>query len=404
MAEIIFEGSFILLAVSRFETIQTMKKSTILKSLVTLALVSPFVLSQAAAKPLKVFILSGQSNMQGHATVPTLEHLTLDPETKPLHEKIFTSSGVPKVYDDVHITYLSGDGSGDKFNPSEKKGPLTVGFGASRGGPKIGPELTFGITMREKLDEPILIIKTAWGGKSLNTDFRPPSAEPHFLEDRRENSGEFYRKMMEYVDKVLANPGDYHPAYDPAEGYEIAGFVWFQGFNDSVDKKAYPGGDMSAYSNLLAHFIRDVRKDLNAPDMPFVIGVIGTVGRVEDIRKFYEWRNIDSWFDGITAFRNAMAAPAALPEFKGNVAAVLTENSMDPELVKLQWDTSQYKKSLKNMTKEEKDKAVSEKFTERELRIANNFISNKGFHYFGSGKFFALVGESFANAILDLKK
>lgn len=52
----------------------------------------------------------------------------------------------------------------------------------------------------------------------------------------------------------------------------------------------------------------------------------------------------------------------------------------------------------------QKDKAISEKFTERELRIVNQFISNKGFHYFGSGKFFALVGESFANAILDLKK
>lgn len=36
--------------------------------------------------------------------------------------------------------------------------------------------------------------------------------------------------------------------------------------------------------------------------------------------------------------------------------------------------------------------------------MANNFITNKGFHYFGSGKFFALVGESFAEAILDLKK
>lgn len=378
-------------------------KSTLFKSLATLFLFSPFVLTQAAAKPLKVFILSGQSNMQGHATVPTLEHLTLDPKTKPLHEKIFDSSGKPKVFEDIHVAYLTGDGSGDSYKPIEKKGPLTAGFGAPRGGPKIGPELTFGITMQEKLDEPILIIKTAWGGKSLNTDFRPPSADPHFLEDRRESSGEFYRKMMEYVSEVLEKPGDYHPAYDPAEGYEIAGFVWFQGFNDSVDKKAYPGGDMSPYSDLLAHFIRDVRKDLKAPDMPFAIGVIGTVGRVEDVREFYEWRGIEAWFDGITAFREAMAAPASLPEFKDKVAAVLTENSMDPELVRLQWEVSEFSKTLKDMTKEEKDKAISEKFNERELRIANDFISNKGFHYFGSGKFFALVGEAFAEAILEVR-
>lgn len=380
-----------------------MKKSTFLKSLAALALISSLIVSQVAAKPLKVFILSGQSNMQGHATLPTLEHLTLDPKTQPLHDKIFDASGKPKVFGDIHIAYLTGDGSGDSYKPAEKKGPLTASFGAPRGGPKIGPELTFGITLHGKLGEPILIIKTAWGGKSLNTDFRPPSAEPHFLENRRESSGEFYRIMMEYVNKVLANPGDYHPAYDPAQGYEIAGFVWFQGFNDGVDKKAYPGGDMSPYSDLLARFIRDVRKDLKAPDMPFVIGVIGTSGRVEDIRKYYEWNGIESWFQGITDFRNAMAAPAALPEFKGNVAAVLTENSMDPELVRLQWEVSEFSKTLKDMSREEKEKALREKFSERDLKIVNQYVSNKAFHYFGSGKFFALVGEAFAVAILDLK-
>lgn len=381
-----------------------MNKSSFFKYVATLALSSTLVLTQADAKPLKVFILSGQSNMQGHATVPTLEHLTLDRKTQPLYDKIFDAAGKPKVFEDIHVAYLSGDGSGESYKPSEKKGPLTAGFGAPRGGPKIGPELTFGITMQEQLDEPILIIKTAWGGKSLNTDFRPPSADAHFLEARRENSGAFYREMMGYVSKVLESPGDYHPAYNADHGYEIAGFVWFQGFNDSVDRVAYPGGDMSPYTDLLAHFIRDVRIDLKAPDMPFVIGVMGTVGRVKDIREFYDWRGIDAWFDGITAFREAMAAPAALPEFKGNVAAIRTENYMDPELIKLQWDVSEFSKTLKDMTKEEKDKAISEKFTERELRIANQFISNKGFHYFGSGKFFALVGESFANAILDLEK
>ena len=43
-------------------------------------------------------------------------------------------------------------------------------------GGKIGPEFTFGLTMDRALDEPVLIIKTAWGGKSLYYDFRPPSA------------------------------------------------------------------------------------------------------------------------------------------------------------------------------------------------------------------------------------
>jgi hypothetical protein len=193
--------------------------------------------------------------------------------------------------------------------------------------------------MEKGLNEPILIIKTAWGGRSLNTEFRPPSAGPYQLpkviqeewdkhpqgahgipklEDRKAwqekkdaASGVFYRMMVDHVKKVLADPKRVCPAYDPKEGYELAGFVWLQGFNDLVDGTTYPGPDkpgrFDLYSDLLARFIRDVRKDLAAPRMPFVIGVLGVGGESEN-----------------EVFRKAMAAPAALPEFQGNVIAVET--------------------------------------------------------------------------------
>lgn len=357
--------------------------------------------AHAANGPLKVFILAGQSNMQGHAKDSTLVHLTMDPATKPLLDKIRDGEGKARVFEDVQIAYLSGEGSGDEYKPTERKGALTTGFGADIG--KIGPELTFGITMHEKLKQPILLIKTAWGGKSLNTEFRPPGAGEHPIADRRETSGVFYQRMIEYVKKVLADPGQYHPAYDPKQGYEIAGMVWFQGFNDSVDRAAYPDGDMSAYSDLLAHLIRDVRKDLKAPAMPFVIGVIGMPGKVEDIRKYYEWKGIEKWFDSLTHFRKVMAAPASMPEFKDNVKAVYSENYMDPELVRLQWDSSQFSKSLAKLSKEEKEQKMREKFSERELKIIRECISNKAFHYFGSGKFFALAGQAFAGSMVELQ-
>ena len=38
---------------------------------------------QLLAKPLQVYILAGQSNMQGHAKVTTFEHIGMDPATKP---------------------------------------------------------------------------------------------------------------------------------------------------------------------------------------------------------------------------------------------------------------------------------------------------------------------------------
>jgi alpha-galactosidase len=253
--------------------------------------------------PLKVYVLAGQSNMQGQANVKTLPHMAEDPASKALHDKIVDGEGKPRVYEDVRVAYLSGGRGG----PQEKHGPLTTGFGS--GGTKedvLGPELGFGITMYERLRQPILLIKTAWGGKSINTDFRPPSAGPYpFSEQQIESAktrhkitveelkakkakatGHYYRLMTEFVRKVLADPGKYHPAYDPDAGYEVAGFVWFQGWNDMVDGGTYPNrykpGGYEKYTEVLAHFIRDVRKEFNAPTMPFVIGVMGVGGPTKD--------------------------------------------------------------------------------------------------------------------------
>ena len=51
-----------------------------------------------------------------------------------------------------------------------------------------------------------------------------------------------------------------------------AGFAWFQGWNDAI------GEGNPNYVDQMAHFIRDMRKDLKAPKMPFVIGELGTDG------------------------------------------------------------------------------------------------------------------------------
>ena len=40
--------------------------------------------AQLQAKPLKVFVLAGQSNMQGHAKISTFEHIGMDPATQPM--------------------------------------------------------------------------------------------------------------------------------------------------------------------------------------------------------------------------------------------------------------------------------------------------------------------------------
>ena len=59
------------------------------------------------------------------------------------------------VRDDVLINYL------------DRRGKLTVGYGAPGKNLEIGPELGFGFTFGDKYEEPVLLIKTAWGGRSL---------------------------------------------------------------------------------------------------------------------------------------------------------------------------------------------------------------------------------------------
>ncbi len=294
-----------------------------------------------AAKPLKVFILAGQSNMQGHVNVSTFDSLADDPKTAPILKEMRDADGKPRVCEKVWISSIGCAGD----DTTEQKGKVTAGFGASA--EEIGPEFTFGIYMEKLLDEPVLIIKTSWGGRSLHTDFRPPSAGPETINDFilsqwkqrgldvdvesakiHKNGGVFYRRMIEHVRKVLADVKRVAPEYDPSQGYELAGFVWFQGFNDLVDDWTYhnrmkPGG-YDQYGQLMAEFIRDVRKDLSAPKMPFVIGVMG-IGGVREGKKPPQ-----------LYFRQAQAAPASDPEFKGNVAAVQTEPYWDDDLDALQ--------------------------------------------------------------------
>jgi alpha-galactosidase len=148
-------------------------KPTVILTTALLCALAPSTL----AKPLKVFILAGQSNMQGHVNVSTFDSMADDPKTAPILREMLAADGKPKVCDKVWISSI---GCADD-DTTEQTGKLTTGFGASK--ESIGPEFTFGIYMEKALNEPILIIKTSWGGRSLHTDFRPPSAGPYVWSD-----------------------------------------------------------------------------------------------------------------------------------------------------------------------------------------------------------------------------
>ena len=385
--------------------------------------------ASANAKPLKVFILAGQSNMEGHAKVETFDYIGDDPTTAPLLKQMRGADGKPRVCDHVWISYFTGMGKDN----GEGFGKLTAGYGSrekpDQDGGKIGPEFTFGLAMDQASPEPVLIIKTAWGGKSLHTDFRPPSAGPYVptAEDLKRWAGKpekekevaaatgvYYRLMVEHVKNVTKDIKRVCPAYDEKQGCEIAGFVWLQGFNDLVASDTYapkPGGkvrDYTKYGEWLADFIRDVRKDFAAPKMPFVIGVLGVDGLKAN--------------DETKAFREAMAAPAAMPEFKDNVVAVQTAPFWDEKLGAIadkhdRVRQMEYLLKVKDKNNANADGAVNEQqqrdyvkeyeaklISPEEAATWKRGASNAGYHYLGCAKTFALMGKAFAEATLQMSK
>lgn len=403
-----------------------------------------FWLSPVVAKePLRIYILAGQSNMVGTGGIDTFDHLGDDPKTAPLLKKMRGSDGKLRVCEAVWISSLNG-----KMNQygGEGFGKLTAGYGVRRTDPTkpddfIGPEYLFGITMEEAYDGPILIIKTAWGGQNLSVDYRSPGSGPYEMNDyqkdfltrkgrleevsqqKREATGRNYRYMMEHVKKVLGDIKRIYPDYDPKIGYKLSGFVWFQGWNDFSDKTTYPDsfGDKryDQYSGLLAQFIRDVRQDLKAPQLPFVIGVIGVYGNYHADTFWAPKGNVER----MKLFRKAMAKPAALDEFKGSVVAVETAPFFENQIGFIDLKQRKVKAMGTKLAKKHPDgpnadgsmtledrRAYLKEYrakicTPDEIELWDRATSIGGFiHYYGSAKFHAQAGQAFAEALLKIEK
>ncbi len=271
-------------------------------ALVALAFPSPRALAQtglAGKGPVKVFILAGQSNMEGAGAIRgstdrnggkgSLEYLVKDPATADRFKHTVDEKGDWVVRDDVWIWYLG------------RKGGLSAGYGSRDD--RIGPEFQFGHVMGDHFDNQVLLIKTAWGGKSLAKDFRPPSSGGEV--------GPYYTEMIQHVKNVLANLQKEFPDYD-GRGYEIAGFGWHQGWNDGCSH-----GPVAEYEKNMVNFIRDVRKELGVKDLPLVIANSGFGGWNQKI-------------DRRLGIMKAQASAAERPEFKGTAACVETRGFFRP--------------------------------------------------------------------------
>ena len=258
--------------------------------------------SVPAKENVKVFVLAGQSNMEGHGKVAaeqqanggkgSLEWLVADPAMADKYSGLVDGQGDWIERSDVQIVYL------------DRKGDLSPGFGHREG--YIGPELGFGQVVGNAFESPVLLIKVAWGGKSLAKDFRPPSAGGEV--------GPYYKELLKLTRETLRDAKTLFPQYSDCE-FELAGFGWHQGWNDRVNQAFN-----DRYEENMVHFIHDIRNDLEAPGLPFVIAETGMSGWEETHPR-------------AVSLMKAQAAAAQRDTFRGNVGFVGTKDFFRPKEV-----------------------------------------------------------------------
>jgi hypothetical protein len=228
--------------------------------------------------------------------------------------------------------------------------------------------------MGQALDEQVLIIKYAPGGQSLYVNFRPPSAGVPDGQ-KPEDVGGHYRGMVQCVHETLDNLKSKFPAYNEKGGYEIAGLVWFQGYNDMIGG----GKPVDEYGKNLTCLIQDLRKEFKAPQMKVVVGVMGVNGILNEVGKQAD-------------IRNHMRSMNRIPEFKGNVRAIESAPLLHRDVVAI--------KSAGWLNKDRDLKKTP--VTAEEQAMLNRATSNLGYHYYGEGRFFILLGKAFADTMLEL--
>ncbi len=324
-------------------------------------------LRQAGKGPLKVYILAGQSNMDGQANIRTVDFLGEDKDpARAALLKAFKPDGKNYMMrDDV---WVANEGVYDKLQP---------GFGGRKNydvlGSNIGPEYAFGYYMGEALDEQVLLIKYGPGGQSLCVNFRPPSAG--VPEGRKpEDVGNQYRVLTRYVHETLGNLKTKFPGYNEKAGYEIAGFVWFQGFNDQFDEIG-----RKEYGQNLVHLIKDLRTEFKAPNMKTVVGVMGVNGVNNELGKQKEVRDGHRFINSVL-------------EFKDNAKAIESAPLLHPDIVAIK--TAGWLNKQRDLKKDP--------VTSVEQAMLDRATSSQGYHYYGEGRFFILLGKAFADTMLEL--
>jgi hypothetical protein len=179
-----------------------------------------------------------------------------------LNESIF------EARQDVNVIQYQGKLTDGKLSFNSKKGPLTPNFGAKDG--KYGPELSFGHYIGEHIDSDVLLLKVVQGGTDLRVDWKTPCSSNNAgnqLTAEELGQESLYSSLIQKANEIK-NPEVSHALFPEYEekNMEIAGFIWFQGWNDGLDDV-----NKENYETNLECMLEDLRDDLSLPELPVVI-------------------------------------------------------------------------------------------------------------------------------------
>ena len=213
-------------------------------------LVSGLSAASARAADVDVYVLAGQSNMDGRAHVADLVSEDL-PEAKPRP--------------DIALWYRNPAGEGYATGwvdlaPGYSVSPKFAKKGGTLPSDTFGLELSFGPAMAaHRPGRHVALIKVSKGGTNLRHDWDPT----------REDADALYPLLIQNIEdamKALAERGD--------TGH-LRAVLWHQGEGDRKFK---------AYAEKLEDFIAKLRSDLERPELPFVIGEVFDNGKRDLVR------------------------------------------------------------------------------------------------------------------------
>jgi len=206
----------------------------------------------ARAEHYEVFLLAGQSNMDGRGPVKDL--------VGPLAKWAEPQS-------DVLINYSNSGTRNDPILTSGGWKPLVPGYSVAPGrkvkevpSGTFGPEVALGRTLADGMKgRHVALIKFCEGGASLQSKWHP------------ENRNLLYDQFLEHVATSLES------LTDAGHTYTIRGMAWHQGEADF----ALPEGE---YAKLLTTLVTRVRQDLKIDDLPIVVGEVFDNGKRDHVR------------------------------------------------------------------------------------------------------------------------